>query len=192
MKRPSQAGFTLIELVVALALAGIVSLLLLNGMRLATTGLDRLSRASEQLDQRRGAEAALRQALATAVPVGGGARGFAGAPTSLKFLTLVEDGTPGVYRVELTLDDRTADRPVVLTRRLAQPLGDARVQQTVLAWRARAFRLAYFGAAKPGDDPVWNDRWDSIAALPRLVRVTITPQDGAPEPPLTVRLWGAG
>ena len=55
-RRLSSAGFTLIELVVALALAGVISLLLLQGINLATTALDRLSRKAEQLDERRGVD----------------------------------------------------------------------------------------------------------------------------------------
>src|SRR5258708_7890410 len=62
----STAGFTLIELVVALALAGVISLLLLQGINLATTGLDRLSRKAEQLAERRRVDTVLRHALAAA------------------------------------------------------------------------------------------------------------------------------
>lgn len=186
------AGFTLIELVVALGLAGIVSLLLLNGIRLATGGLDRLNRETDRLDRHRGAALAVRQALATAVPVGGGARGFAGGPDRVKFLTLVEEGGPGVYLVDIALDTGRAEHPLVLTRRLAKPFGEPRVQQSVLAWHVRDFRLAYYGTAKPGDEPAWQERWESVASLPKLVRLTIAADDGVPEPPITVRLWSGG
>src|SRR5690348_13488672 len=100
------AGFMLLELLVALALVGMLSLLMLHGVGLAAHGLDRLSHQAERLDERRSLEILMRHALGSAVPIPAfdGEPGFIGHPTSVTFLSVVEDGGPGLYRIKLALD----------------------------------------------------------------------------------------
>jgi prepilin-type N-terminal cleavage/methylation domain-containing protein len=199
MKRRSQrrggvAGFTLVELAVALALAGLVSVILLYGMRFSVLGLDRLSQHAEQVDDRRSVEALIRRAFQSvvAIPVFEGAASFAGGPASVKFLSLAEDGGPGLYRVEITLDSTRGDRALILSRRLADPAGSARLQQSVLARNVASFQIAYFGAVSPDAEPGWLARWDGVAYPPKLVRITLSGADGRERPPIVIRLWNAG
>jgi general secretion pathway protein J len=189
-RRRDMAGFTLIELVIALALTGLVSLILLQGMRLAVGGLDRVSRHADRLDQRRGVDTILRHALTASLsgPVIDGAAGFLGEPTRLKFLTIAEDGGVGLYRIDLAL----AGARLVMMRQLADPSVERRLEQSVLAADVRFFRLAYFGATAPGEDPGWHERWEGLSFLPKLVRVTLEAGDGIARPPLVVRLWNGG
>ena len=63
-----QRAFTLIEVLVALALVGLVSLLMLHGIGFAARGLDRLSHHADRLDERRNLEMLLRRAFASVVP----------------------------------------------------------------------------------------------------------------------------
>jgi prepilin-type N-terminal cleavage/methylation domain-containing protein len=172
------AGFTLVELAVALALAGLVSVILLYGVRVSALSLDRLSRHAEQVDDRRSVEALIRRAFGSvaAIPVYEGAASFVGAPSAVKFLSLAEDGGPGLYRVELALDPMRRDRPLILSRRLANPTGSARLQLSVLV----------------GDEPSWQPRWEGLAYPPKLVRITLSGADAQLRPPIVVRLWNAG
>ena len=188
------AGFTLVELAVALALAGLVSVILLYGVGVSALGLDRLSRHAEQVDDRRSIEALIRRAFASvaAIPVYEGAPSFVGGPTGVKFLSLGEDGGTGLYRVEITLDITRRDRPLILSRRLANPSGSARPQQSVLLRNVAAFQIAYFGALSPNDDPAWQARWDGLGYPPKLVRITFSGADGQIRAPIIVRLWNAG
>jgi prepilin-type N-terminal cleavage/methylation domain-containing protein len=188
------AGFTLVELAVALALAGLVSVILLYGVRVSALSLDRLSRHAEQVDDRRSVEALIRRAFGSvaAIPVYEGAASFVGAPSAVKFLSLAEDGGPGLYRVELALDPMRRDRPLILSRRLANPTGSARFQQSVLVRDVTGFRIAYFGAISPGDEPSWQPRWEGLAYPPKLVRITLSGADAQLRPPIVVRLWNAG
>ncbi len=190
----SESGFTLVELIVALALTALVSLILLQGVGLTTTGVDRLARRADRLDAHRSVEAMLRHTLesASAIPTVGGEAGFVGKPASLKFLSLAEDGGPGLYRIELGVDQVSATRSLYLIRRLAMPFAEPRAQRSVLAPRLRVFDIAYFGAWSPADAPVWHDRWEGVAYLPRLVRITLDTGDGEERPPIVVRLWNAG
>lgn len=188
------AGFTLVELAVALALAGLVSVLLLYGVRVSALGLDRLSRHAEQVDDRRSIEALIRRAFASvaAIPVYEGAPSFLGGPTGVKFLSLAEDGGAGLYRVEIALDLTRRDRPLILSRRLANPSGAAQPQQSVLLRNVAVFQIAYFGAVSPNDDPAWQVRWDGLGYPPKLVRITFSGADGQIRAPIVVRLWNAG
>ncbi len=193
-RRLSIAGFTLIELVVALALAGVISLLLLQGINLATTGLDRLSRKAEQLDERRGVEAVLRHALAaaSAAPAPDGEPGFAGTPTRLSFLSLAEDSGSGLYRIEVKVDASRNDRLLLFTRRLAERTAEPRAERSVLMPRVRDFRISYFGADTISAEPAWHDRWEGISYLPKLVRLVFDSSDGLVRAPIVVRVWNAG
>ncbi len=193
MSRDRRSGFTLVELLVALALAGLVSLLLAQGLDLTTRGFAKLSRQADTLDRRRGVDAVLRHALgdAAAIPVFAGKPGFIGEPNRLRFLTLAEEGGAGLYRIDIDFEARRPDRPLVLSRRLADPRNVSHRAQSVLAQDLRGVRLAYFGAPSPGDEPGWQAHWEGLQRLPKLVRVTIDCGCLTPRPPLIVRLWNA-
>jgi general secretion pathway protein J len=188
------AGFTLIEVVVALALAGLVSLILLQGLRLTVAGFGRMTQAADRLDDRTSVEALLRHALAAAIPAPaiGGRAGFIGEPQALSFVTVADDGGAGLYRVDLAFANADGRSELVMTRRLAMPFAQPREQRSVLAGGVRLFSLAYFGAKSPADEPRWHDRWEGLVSPPQLVRITL--EEGAAEarPPIVIRLWGSG
>ena len=192
--RHRAAGFTLIEVLVALALAGLVSLLLVHSIGLAAFGFDRLSRGAERLDESRGVDQVLRRALGSvaAIPGLGSGIGFSGGAARMSFLSLVSDNGPGIYWVEIGLDLAGGERRLVLTRRLAVPGAGSQVQQSVLARGVHAFRIAYFGVTALGDEPAWHDRWDGLGYLPKLVRVELDTADVPARPPIIVRVWNAG
>jgi len=188
------AGFTLIEIVVALALAGLVSLILLQGVRFTATAYDRLARHADRLDDRFSLETLLRHALATAVslPAIGREAGFTGQPERLSFVTVADDGAAGLFRVELTVAGTPPGGQLILTRRLAVAFADPQLQQSVLARNLRALRLAYFGTVNPADTPEWHDRWEGVAYPPQLVRIILDTAGDDAQPPIVIRLWSAG
>jgi general secretion pathway protein J len=188
------AGFTLVEVMVALALAGLVSLLMMHGIGLAARGLDRLSQHSERLDERRSLEMLMRRALGTAVaiPVVEGEPGFVGQPTSVTFLSVVEDGGPGLYRVKLAFDATRPVPAVTLTRRLAVTSAAPRRDESVLVHHVRRFDIGYFGVTSPIEEPGWRRDWTGIAYLPQLVRIMFDTDDGREQPPIILRLRNAG
>lgn len=188
------AGFTLIELLVALALAALVSLLLMRGIGVAALGFDRISRAAERLDESRGADQVLRHALASAAAIssGGAGIGFSGDAAHIAFLSLVSDAGSGIFRVEIALNFAGGDRRVVLTRQRAGTEAALDAQRSILAHGVRSFRISYYGAPKLGEEPAWQDRWDGLGYLPKLIRVELETADEPGRPPLIVRVWNAG
>ena len=191
MKRECSAGFTLIEVLAALALTGLVSLILFEGIRLAAAGLDRVSAEAERLDERRSIETTLRRVIGAAMlaPVREG--GFDGRSDRMSFLAVAEDAGPGLYGIEIGTDTRNGERRLVLTRRFIRSAAASR-EDSVLAHRVRSFRATYFGASGPGAEPAWRDSWQGLGILPRLVRLAIDTGDPVPVPPILIRLWNAG
>ena len=185
-----ESGFTLIELVVALALAGLVSLILMHALGLSVRGLDRLSDRVERLDRRRALEALLRRALGStaAIPVFEGQPAFVGQPDSLNFLSIAEEGGPGLYRIRLALDAQRPDRPLILTRQLVGSTAPRRADG-ILARNVKSFSLAYFGAATLDAKPAWHSTWQASSTPPSLVRLSLDEGDGVSRPPIVVRLW---
>lgn len=181
-------GFTLVELLIALALTGLVALLLLSATQFATLGLGRVSDQAERLAARRNIEALLRREIAAAAPLAPNAPALVGAAQRVRFITLAEDGGAGLYRVELGLQNEGGSQALVLTRIMLGAPGAA--QRTVLAPRLRDFRIAYFGALG-GAAPRWQDAWDGSRVPPSLVRIALDTGDGLARPPLIVRLWTA-
>jgi hypothetical protein len=189
----SEAGFTLIEMAVALGLTALVSLTLLYGVRLAATGLDRHTRQADRLDARHSLDDILRRVLGSAAAVPQNAGGaFVGQPDRIEFLSVAEDSGAGLYRIDIAIDHGRDDHPLILRRRLAAAAGDPRAAASILAAHARSLRLAYFGADGTSGAPVWHERWEALTTLPSLIRVILDTGDDAPRPPLIVRLWDAG
>jgi general secretion pathway protein J len=187
------SGFTLIEVLVALALSALVSVILLHGIRIAATGLERHTSAVERLDARQSLDDILRRTLGAAASIPRNAGGeFIGKPDAIEFLGIAEDSGPGLYRIDLAVDRARPDRPLVLRRRLAVPSGDPREAASIVATRVRDFRLAYFGAGSANAAPAWHDSWQLLNMLPLMVRVILDSDDDRPRAPLVVRLWNAG
>jgi len=186
------AGFTLIEVMLALALSALVSLILLNGIRLATFGFDRQARASERLDARQSLDDLLRRTLGAAVSIPRTAGGeFIGNPNAIGFIGVAEDGGTGLYRIDLSIDPTRRDRSLVLRRRLVAPAGDPHAAASIVAAKVRDFRLAYFGADAASAVPAWHDSWQQLNILPLMVRVILDSDGEPPHPPLVIRLWNA-
>ena len=188
-----EAGFTLIEVLVTLALSALVSVVLLHGIQLAAFGFARHTHAAERLDERQSLDDILRRTLAAAAAIPRAAGGgFDGRPDEIAFLAVAEDGGAGLYRIDLAIDQAQRDRKLVLRRRLAAPAGDPRAAASTIATRVRDFRLAYFGADTTGAAPGWHDDWRQRGTLPLMVRVILNTEGDPPRPPLIVRLWSAG
>ena len=193
MSGRGQHGFTLVELLIALALTGLVSLLLLSATRMAALGVDRVSAQTERLEARRALEDLLRRELSAAVasPLLPNVPPLAGGPETLEFLSLAEDSGAGLYRIRLAVENAGGSNALVLSRSRSAAVAGA-PQRTVLAPRLASFAIAYFGAPDESGEAKWHARWEGARALPQLVRITLDLGDGIARPPLVVRLWTAG
>jgi general secretion pathway protein J len=121
-------GFTLIELIIALALVALITVLLFSGLRLGSRswdGVDRVAERNAELRSARGfLNGALMQARDLVVRFADEDRQvFAGNASSLEFVAPLSEhvGVPGLYVLRLALEGRGKDSRLVLTRWLLHP-----------------------------------------------------------------------
>ena len=121
-------GFTLIELIIALALIALITLLLFSGLRLGARAWDGVDALSERHAELRSARTFLDQALRQSRDLtlrleDQDHQVFAGNGESLEFAAPLSEyvGVPGLYILRLGLDGRGKNRRLVMTRWLLHP-----------------------------------------------------------------------
>lgn len=178
----SSAGFTLLELLIAITLLGLLMAALFGGLRLGARAWDR---SEERLDQSARLQAVqnfLRDRLAQAYPLyaddeSGRLRlGFEGDGAEVRFVTLMPEylGT-GFAELVLAVEERPDAKDLVVRWRHFElaPLEEAEPQIKVLLEDIEALEIAYFGALARGEPAMWHEQWLEGSALPQLVRLRV-------------------
>ncbi len=192
-----QDGFTLIELLVALTLLGLLSVMLVGGLRFGTRLWETAGVRGEALSEVEAVQGLLRHRIAQAAilkPVPGVAfeeQGMRGGPESLRFTAPMPAyvGVGGLYRFVLEAVETEQGRGLELTWQLYRPDRDEwfdeaeDVSRRTLVDGMESLRFLYFGEFELGEDPAWVESWEVSDRLPALVAVEI----GFPEG--DVRRW---
>lgn len=185
----AEQGFTLLELLVAITLLGLLMAALLGGLRLGARVWERGEARLDASSRIQVVQGFLRQRLAEALPVSALSEDgraeepvFRGEPGAIRFASPLPDYLgAGVYLMELGLadgggTDRTND--LVLRWRPLEPgpaaaAGEVEPQARILLARVEALDIGYFGAADPRAPPAWWQDWQALPTLPGLVRVQV-------------------
>jgi general secretion pathway protein J len=189
--RASERGFTLLELLAAITLLGLLMAALFGALRLGArvwqTADDRLD-ASVRIQI---VQDFLRQRLAETLPLEVMPPElaaadvleplFLGTTDAVRFAGLLPENLgAGLYLMELTLagwGDAEGGRNLVLRWRPLEP--DDRTaeavepEERVLLENIAALELTYFGINDPARPPDWGPLWEGQAELPRLIRVHV-------------------
>ncbi len=198
MKVTREAGFTLLEVLVATALLALLGLALLGLVR-TTAGLsaDVRERFAEAVELRT-ARGLLAERLARALPVtftaaDGSGLAFGGGPRILRFLAAEPPygRFPGLAAWEFALEEVAGGTLVKVRVAPAPATGDPLRTLEGADWRpvariAARLRFAYLPATDPQAGGGWTADWRERADLPRAVRVT--GDDHSRWPPLIVPL----
>lgn len=198
----AQAGFTLVELLVALTLLAMLSVMLFGGLRFGARSWDAVADRSERADRVAASQAFLRRQLSQASPEAGAegasdeAAGLRGAPDSLAFTApwLSSISLGGLYRFEL-VHGGGEDGALILSWSPLQAEAEGLDSAPDLAGSrallegVSGLELSYYGADDPLSEAVWREDWPADGPPPRLVKVAVSFADGRQVwPPLIVSL----
>lgn len=194
-------GFTLLELILAFALLGMMMLLVGGALRLAIHSWDAGEEHIDTVGQMRIAEDFLRRQFSQLSPwrwrkVQGTPLAFVGEAERLRFTAplVARAGQGGVSWFQLGLEPGGEARRLVLRRMvpdrdlLAFPEFDEG-ETTILAEQIAEIRLRYFGSAgrqAAAQPPTWREVWDDPDRLPMLIELKVKPTKGAAWPELLV------
>lgn len=186
----SPRGFTLLEMLVGLALIGLMSLALFSALRFGTHSWERAESKSMQVVDLAVVESVLRREMGQAFPLRVGLANenkiaFEGDASSVRFFApLPAHFSPGgLNRIELRYqagDGAEQGAGVLVLRHAPQdgletdlPDGeDTKVSK--LLQGVDKFSIAYFGRESETTEPSWRDSWSQGARLPQLVRITLS------------------
>jgi general secretion pathway protein J len=191
--RVRSPGFTLVELLIALALLGLLTAMLVAGVRYEIQASSRQSTRLERAARLPAAFAFLRAHLSAARPVvpvnsNGTTIVFDGRAVDLDFVDTAPQSAPagGLYLFKF----RIAHRQLRVSWYPFQgllPVSNVASGDTLLLDDITSGRFRYFGVTGPNARADWHDQWPYASTLPLAIRLDIAFADGARPPPLVVR-----
>ena len=202
MRRARQSGFTLIELVVAMVLLGIMMTLLYSGLTFALRSWDAGDANGERVADRRIGENFLRREVAEMFPMRWKdptqlRYAFEGAHDALRFVSSRPAGASlgglALVGIAVEVDAATGTRALVMRRASVDPdtadfAALATAEATVLLPDVDSVTFSYFGSENDFADPKWSDDWAMPARLPVAIRVSARGANGSWVPDLLVKV----
>jgi len=187
------AGFTLLELLVALLLLGLISTMALGGIRLGARTWETVTAKAEENGRNQVVRAFLARELAQAVPVfitdrdSEGHLAYEGDRESLTFVAPLAPhfGLGGLQRLQLSVieDNSGAGKQLILKRRLfhrGDSLDTATGEENeihLLLDGIEEAEFSYRESARDGAAP-WSGDWRGREELPALTRLRVTFTNG--------------
>ena len=192
MTRDSQAGFSLVEMLVATALFGLLSSMMLGGLHLGTRVMESGAKRIEHTARESSGYELLRREIAQAQPLslpGTAERitlAFDGAPDTVTFVSLASPfRTVGGYQ-QITIRPEQGKllatwRPYVRTGETVSADG----RDSVLL-DGVAVEFSYFGTLREEKAPRWHREWRNQESLPALIGIGVLYRDGRAAPSLMI------
>lgn len=181
----AEAGFTLVELIVALAVLGLVLGLLGSAAKLLRGTGDRVAERAAALGDLGLVADVLQDRLGAAVALDMGPPGqwviaFDGQPEAVRFTTLSSDLAPGEPLVAMAIGTAEAGGLELWRAEIAADApgfrvfeSPERVERRLLASEVVALRLGYFGRKDGDAAATWHSTWQAERRLPQAVRLDL-------------------
>ncbi len=182
VRSPGGAGFTLVELLVAMTLLGFLTVLLFGGLRFGTRAWERSQENYADENAIRSAEGLLASAIAQAypLPLHAGTHGlgvdFDGQAQQMTWLSAASDNAGAMRRLRLAAQPQGSgmDLDLLASAELATTQEPARQR---LLGKVSAFDLAYLGRRNGEKTSRWAADWRGQPRLPDLIRVRVRMTD---------------
>jgi general secretion pathway protein J len=179
-RKPSRrdAGFTLVEVLVVLALVSLLTAALFGSVHFGLKAWERTTSRAAAIDQNLLVQDFLRRMIAAAYPsfvvddLTHGHIDFAGTETSISFFapTPVARGLGGRSRFVVSLDQNKA--LTVISQSEWVPAEAVSRVRDVLMTNLEGIEFSYFGKGRSG--PLqWRNSWVAEPSLPQLVRLRV-------------------
>jgi general secretion pathway protein J len=189
LHRRNQAGFTLIEALVAVTLLGLLSVALAGGLRFGVDAWARGSAHSDQLSRTTVVQGLLRRVVGETYPyfLFNAYVDFEGTSESLAFLASAPVVLGGSgrsrFRLSITKHDGLSDLVLTSQAELAAADAPSTIEKKTLLASTAFVEFAYFGKWRSEANAQWHDRWTGQSALPQLLRIQVRFPEG------DTRLW---
>ena len=186
------AGFTLVELLVVLALTGLLVVGLYQAFRIGSRAADRANPDTDATAQFALMQDFMDREVAAAVPMPTPdalqAIKFDGEPQAISFVGLPPAflGLGGYHLLHLQLVDRRIEVSWDPLPRGASAPEPTSLRPSILMDGVGSITFAYFGVRGAGEPPTWNESWADHADLPKLVRLRIVLANGNRSPDMIV------
>lgn len=176
-------GFTLIELIIAMALIGMALAIGFSALRLAARSMESTDRLVNDLEELRVARAVVQRQLSQALPVRESLVerqvNFHGESQQLEFIAPAPsqgERLVGLYRYRLRLATKGEQQGLLLEYQTYEP-GPPRdwpinTESTLLVSNIKECEFSYFGIDQ-GEVEEWQASWSRMERMPRMVRVAM-------------------
>ena len=198
--RRRTAGFTLLELSIALVLLALMGAVLYGALGFAGTSWDKGEAKVDATSGMRLAQEFMRAQLEQQHPlrmrkVAEFPLLFFGDRNEIRYAAALPSrvAAGGIWYYRLSVGDDVRG-PLVLERMVPDVNGTrvpdfSEAEKSIIVTGIAEIRFAYYGrdgGSSNADEPSWRDRWDNAQRLPLLVRIDVIPKQGPAWPTLVV------
>jgi len=177
----ADSGFTLVEMLVAVTLFGLLSLVLFEALHfghrvweasVTVAATNNRIRAFRE-DVSRALSRAYPELEAATQPDRNAEVAFDGERTRVTFLTPSALRAGALERTTITADDSTGGTRLIEQNALELARNPAPIRTDPRLPAVSSVHFSYFGPEESGDDPSWHDSWAAKPAMPELIRLSI-------------------
>ncbi|MDD5462792.1 MAG: prepilin-type N-terminal cleavage/methylation domain-containing protein [Methylococcales bacterium] len=182
-------GFTLIEVLIAITLLGIMVVLLFSSLKICADSWEKGESKMADVNEVAIVYNFFQRHLSTTLPLwndlpeGEKTFSFQGKPQSLQFISAfpASAGKSGLQLFSLHLQEEDNEQiiKVALSPFVPEARGEEKHKEEVtLIKHVSDLRLAYFGSEDGAKEGIWANEWLEKSVLPRLVKINIKLDNG--------------